>query len=99
MKVFLTAVAIADLQEIGDWVAEDDPAAALTLVTALRERCLQLAEFPRAYPLVPRYEPRGIRRRPYGEYLVFYRIAETRIEVLRILHGARDYDPLLFPDS
>jgi toxin ParE1/3/4 len=54
---------------------------------------------PRAYPLVPRYEHLGVRRRSYRDYLIFYRIAGGRIEVLHVLHGARDYEPILFPEN
>lgn len=28
------------------------------------------------FPLVPRYEGHGIRRRVHGNYLIFYRVAE-----------------------
>lgn len=62
----------------------------------LRERCYELADLPRAYPLVPRYEHRGIRRRLFGDYLILYRVADRKIEIVRILHGARDYEAILF---
>jgi toxin ParE1/3/4 len=65
VRVVLTASAVADLQEIGDWVATDNPAAAFELIEAIRERCLQLGEHPKAFPLVPRYESLDVRRRPY----------------------------------
>jgi toxin ParE1/3/4 len=31
--------------------------------------------------------------------LIFYRIGPDAKEVVHILHGARDYEPLLFPES
>jgi len=48
---------------------------------------------------VPRYEHTGIRRSLFGNYLIFYRVGDDRIEVIHILHGARDYEPLLFPEN
>ncbi|MEH2524525.1 plasmid stabilization system protein ParE [Bradyrhizobium sp. AZCC 2176] len=48
-------------------------------------------------PLAPRYEHLGIRRRPFGRFLIFYRVNKDAIEVVHILHGARDYEFLLFP--
>jgi toxin ParE1/3/4 len=30
----------------------------------------------------------------FSHYLIFYRIETNRIEILRVLHGARDYDNL-----
>ncbi|WFU08405.1 type II toxin-antitoxin system RelE/ParE family toxin [Rhizobium sp. CB3090] len=37
--------------------------------------------------------------RPHGDYLIFYRIKESVVEVLRVLRGARDYERVLFPES
>jgi plasmid stabilization system protein ParE len=53
---------------------------------------------PRSFPLLPGREESGIRRRPYGDYLIFYRIADA-VEVLHVLHGAVDDERLLFPDE
>ena len=58
-----------------------------------------MLDAPRAYPLVPRYEHFGIRRRPFGRYLIFYRVNEDAIEIIHILHGARDYEAILFPED
>lgn len=52
---------------------------------------------PHAFPLVPRHAASGIRRRPHGRYLIFYRVAAERIDVLHILNGAQDYEDILFP--
>jgi plasmid stabilization system protein ParE len=48
---------------------------------------------------VPRYEHTNLRRRPYGNYLIFYCVQVDYVEVLHILHGARDYEALLFFDE
>jgi plasmid stabilization system protein ParE len=95
--VVLTAPAEADLEHIGDTIAADSPARALSFMRELRHCCESLAQFPKAYPLVPRYENRGVRRRVHGNYLIFYRIGGETIEVLHVLHGAMDYEPSLFP--
>jgi toxin ParE1/3/4 len=97
--VVLTAEAEADLEQIATYVAEQSPKAAFSLIRELRVRCESLAEAPHAYPLVPRYEHAGIRRRPFGRFLIFYRVGKRSIEVIHILHGARDYEPLLFPEK
>src|SRR3954447_9814521 len=96
MIVVVTAEAEAELEQIFAYVAEQSPRSALTLHRELRERCESLADAPRGYPLVPRYEHLGIRRRPFGNYLIFYRVGADIIEVVHILHGARDYELLLF---
>ena len=99
MIVVITKTAEANLEAIGDWIAADNPARALTFIVELRDRCAALADSPRAYPLVPRYEHTGVRRRSYRDYLIFYRIVDDCIEVLHVLHGAREYDPILFPED
>jgi toxin ParE1/3/4 len=52
---------------------------------------------PKAFALVPRHEHTGVRRRPYRNYLIFYRIAADIVEVPHVLHGAQDYETILFP--
>jgi toxin ParE1/3/4 len=96
MIVRITDAAEADLEQIGDFIAQDNPARALSFVNEILDRCLRLADAPRGFPLVPRYEQSGIRRRPYREYLIFYRVEAERIDVLHILNGARDYEAILF---
>jgi toxin ParE1/3/4 len=97
--VVITAEAEADLEQIAAYVAEQSPRSALTLVRELRDRCESLLDTPRGYPLVPRYEHLGIRRRPFGRFLIFYRVGDDTIEVIHVLHGARDYEALLFPEE
>jgi len=53
MKVRLTPEAEADLEGIGDKIAERNAARAVTYVRELRERCLRIAEFPHAGPPRP----------------------------------------------
>ncbi|HEX2941654.1 MAG TPA: type II toxin-antitoxin system RelE/ParE family toxin [Rhodopila sp.] len=99
MKVVFTQSAKSDLEQIGDYIAQDNPTRAVSFVRELRTAALALADTPRAFPVVPRYESRHIRRRPFGNYLIFYRVGTDQLIILRILHGARDYEPLLFPDA
>jgi toxin ParE1/3/4 len=49
--------------------------------------------------LIPRYENHGIRRCVHRDYLIFYRVMEDLVEIIHILHGARNYEVLLFPDE
>lgn len=99
MKVLITAEAEADLESIGDYIARGNPARALNFVHELYQLCLDIAEMPQAWPVVPRYEHHGIRRRVYGRYLIFYRAGADQITVLHILNGAMDVETILFPDG
>ncbi len=98
MKVRLSSEARQDLIAIGDYIARDNPARAISFLRELREQCLGLAEMPQRFPLVPRYEAGGVRRRGHGNYLIFYRIEAEKVVIIHILHGAQDYSAILFPD-
>lgn len=97
MQVVLTEAAMADLIGIGRDIAQDNPVRAATFVDELYESCQRLAGTPRAYPLLPKWEASGVRRRVHDNYLIFYRIRDDVIEVIHVLHGARDYERILFP--
>ena len=97
MIVVFTREAEADLERIGDYIALDNPHRAETFVQELVDRCERLADAPLGFPLVPRYEASGIRRRAYREYLIFYRVGGERIEIVHVLGGAQDYQAILFP--
>lgn len=97
MIVTITDEADADLERIGDFIAQDNPRRAASFVVELVESCKRLGSAPRRFPLVPRYEDTRVRRRPYGEYVIFYRVEDAAVLVLRVLHGARDYEAILFP--
>jgi addiction module RelE/StbE family toxin len=99
MKLVFTDEAKADLLQIGEWIAEDNPARALTFVDELETRCARLTTMPRAYPLVRGQENSGVRRVRHGNYLIFYRVTADVVEILHVLHGARDYEPIVFPDT
>jgi plasmid stabilization system protein ParE len=93
MRVEITAEAESDL--IARYIAKDDPRAAAKFVRELRSACEGLSTFAKRFPVVPRYESLGIRRRACGSYLIFYRIEAKRVVVIHVLHGARDYLDLL----
>ncbi|MGK9170155.1 type II toxin-antitoxin system RelE/ParE family toxin [Inquilinus limosus] len=95
MIVALSVEAESDLEAIADFIAKDNPARALSFVQELRASCRSLADMPMGYPLVLRYEKQGIRRRVHGNYQIFYRVDGEQVHVVRVLHGARDYEALL----
>ena len=99
MKVVLTDEALADLEAIIDFIGADNPQRARSFAAELLGKARDLATMPSAFPLVPRYSNRGIRQRKHGRYLIFYRVEQDRVTIIHILHSARDYEALLFPDG
>ena len=99
MKVRLAEAALDDLTGIGVFIMEAGSERGEAFVQEITERCLSLGSMPKAYPLVPRHEASAIRRCVFRQYLILYRVHSSLVEVLRVVHGARDLDKLLFPDE
>ncbi len=57
MDVHFTANARDDLLKIGDFIAQESPIRAISFIDELEEKCLSIADAPKAFSLVPRYEP------------------------------------------
>ncbi|RUW44760.1 type II toxin-antitoxin system RelE/ParE family toxin [Mesorhizobium sp. M00.F.Ca.ET.151.01.1.1] len=95
----LTDQAEADLEAIGDYIAMDNPFHAVTFVQELRHDCMELRTMPERYPLFEHHRSSGIRRRPHGNYLIFYRVGVETVEILHILHGSMDLRAIPFPDN
>ena len=75
-------------------IAQHDVAAAERLLDAIDSRCRLLAEQPGLGTLREDLAPR-LRFFPAGNYLIFYRSGADGIEIIRVLHGARDLPPQL----
>ncbi|PAQ03668.1 type II toxin-antitoxin system RelE/ParE family toxin [Mesorhizobium mediterraneum] len=82
-----------DLIEIWFGIATDSPLAADRFLDAIAARILQLASFPESGPKRPDIGAE-VRALTIGNYLVLYRLAKQRVEVVRFVHGARDVSAL-----
>lgn len=94
MRVRFSPQARRDLIEIDDWLARESAKLAVSVIRRLQQTCLMLSEHPKAYPAVLEYPDLALRKRVSGNYLIFYRVADV-VDIVRIIHGARDYDALL----
>jgi toxin ParE1/3/4 len=79
--------------EAVEWIAEDDPQAAIAVGDAIIEAIDRLTRFPRMGRLgrVP-----GTRELPVTgtPYVLVYRVEADAVVVLRVLHGAQQWPPL-----
>ena len=80
--------ALADLDDIWEAIARDDVEAAGQVLSSLRQRFPRLADFP-GLGRASSYG-QALRRFAVPPYIIFYRPAEDGIEVVRVLHGARN---------
>lgn len=93
-----TTDAWRDLNEIVRYIGARNPDAAARLTDRLETECWRLARDPGIGQPRPDLAP-GIRFFPAGNYLIFYRRSIEGIQVIRILHGARDYGSEFFRSS
>jgi toxin ParE1/3/4 len=90
-----TGPARQDLQEIAAYIRKDNPEAARRTIHRIREVCkTTLVRFPeggtRREDLAA-----GLRCFSAGNYVIYFR-GRNPVEIIRVLHGARDVTPNLF---
>jgi len=90
VKVLWTDAAVAQLQLIHDYLAQTSPEYALRIVDRLTKRSIQIATFPSSGRMVPEYELDDIREVIEGRYRIIYLIESTQVQVLAVIHGARE---------
>ena len=95
MQCVFSPLAEFDLEEIGDYIARENPPRAVSFIREIRELCVKIMAMPEAAPL--RHElVEGIRMAPFGRYLIFYTVGAENIRIERVLHGARNIIPIVF---
>jgi toxin ParE1/3/4 len=78
----------ADLEGIGDYIARDNPARAISFLDELRAHCDRIAATPGSYPAREDLAA-GLRMAVHGRYLILFRTNRDGVRIERILHGAR----------
>ena len=97
-RVARRPLAEADILEIWDYIADDSLAAADRWVDRLDEQFRMLAAQPMMGRAREELAP-GVRSFPFGRYVVFYMPLNDGIDVVRVLHGARDIDAVFNPEQ
>ncbi len=88
-----TSESLRCLQEIHEYIANDNPRAAVSVVEGI---CAKVEILRKHARLGQRYEPiadREVRETSYGHYRIAYLIDdETRVVVLGVFHGSMDIE-------
>jgi toxin ParE1/3/4 len=82
-----------DLIEIWRYIANDNESAADRFIDFITQRFKLLGENPYAGRSRDELRP-GYRSFPVGHYVVFYRLSESRVQIMHVLHGKRDLEAL-----
>jgi toxin ParE1/3/4 len=94
MRYRLSPVALRDLDDAWFYIAQDNPRAADRFLDGLGEKLSMLAVHPELGRQCRELGP-DLHRFPVGAYIIFYRIGAAHVEIVRILHGARDIENIL----
>lgn len=94
-SIRITPKADHDIDECCAWINRSNPGAARRFLEAVEHTCNEIAQMPGIGSL--RYAEvsliRGIRMvavEGFKQYLLFYLERENSIDIIRLLHGARD---------
>lgn len=91
---FFTPASMHDLADIYEYLAKDNESAAVKLLARLFQGAEYLVESPELGRKRDDDLGEGVRSFPVGNHVLFYRISGETVEILRVLHGARDLPPL-----
>ena len=93
-RVRLTARAEEDLIDIWVSIAGDNPVNADRFLDVLNERIDTLSDYPDRGAARPEIG-KGLRILVEGNYLILYRTNPPDVEIVRVIHGARNLHGIL----
>ena len=89
MSVVWTEQALLRLGEIEDFIAQDNPAAAVALTDRIMSRAESLPAFPLRGRVVPEYGNPEVREVFEDHYRIVYSVRGPAIQVLTVFEGYR----------
>jgi toxin ParE1/3/4 len=100
-EVRLSDAALSDILEQADWYEQrSGPALAERWGNEVASSLIRIEKNPHSGAKCgfSADQLQGIRRMPitgFPRHLIFYRVEEDEVEILRVIHGARDLESLL----
>lgn len=88
MRVRFTATALAELKEIHDYIAKDNPAAADAVILRVEQLIARIADFPLIAHTIDDSDIRVFPVNPFP-YLVFYTVDGDDVTIRNVRHGRR----------
>lgn len=94
MKFRISQAANNDLRDIAAHFARDNPPRAVSFIDELAGKIRSVAGQPLLYPLRNMWGI-GYRSALYRNYHIVYRVDDEMMEIVRVIHGARNIGDLL----
>jgi toxin ParE1/3/4 len=89
MRVFWSQNAKRELRAIHDYIAQNSARYALGMVDRITQKTACLARWPRLGATVREYSDESMREILVTPYRIIYRIRASRVEVLSVVHSAK----------
>jgi toxin ParE1/3/4 len=96
-RYVINVLAGQDLNEIADYFAENSVEAGERFFRTFSRKCQQLVAFPNSGKSYAAIRP-GLRGLSLEGYIIFYRVLDDGLEILRVVSGRRDF-PSLFEEA
>jgi len=87
MKIIWSPLAIDRTSEITEYIAQDNPTAAINWVDTLFDKVSLLISSPKTGRIVPETHRDDIRELIYGNYRIIYLVEKSRICILTVRHS------------
>jgi toxin ParE1/3/4 len=87
MKVVWSPLALERVEEITDYIAEDNVEAARIFLIDIFAAVGRLRSFPQSGRAVPEVNRSDIREIIFKKYRVVYRVARQQVSILTVRHG------------
>ncbi|MCW9679900.1 type II toxin-antitoxin system RelE/ParE family toxin [Dolichospermum planctonicum UHCC 0167] len=96
-RYVINILASYDLNEIAEYFSQKNLKAGEKFFQEFNSKCKQLVSFPNSGKSYSEINP-DLRGLPLEGYIIFYRVLDDGIEILRVVSGRRDL-PSMFDDS
>ena len=94
-EIVWTEKASSHLQAIYEYIAHDSPIYAERFIRSLVRATGKLESMPLCGRIVPEFNDSNLREVIYRNYRIVYRVSDlTRVPILAVVHGARDFLPV-----
>jgi toxin ParE1/3/4 len=98
MNFILAPSTTRDLDRLSQYFLETNVEAGERLFKTLNQKFYNLTQFPNLGKPYPHLDP-NIRGLIVEKYIIFYRVTETQVEIIRVVNGRQDLPKLFMTEE
>ena len=96
-RFIISLLAKQELKKINRYIARFNSNAARRLINRIKQQCKLLADFPEMGQKCDELEP-DLRSFPVENYIIFYRLIDDGVQIVRVISGYRDLEVIFSQD-